>query len=133
MFRSSDNQRYEAQILHFGVFTTGIRKHSKRRFTHLLCVYQPPRILSIPRFLHALVERLPPHAPVKWKQIKKSHKKSMKTNEFRFFKSEPPTSRPPFVFNRKHSLTFVHENLIMARAFKIELSKAHSMASKSRL
>ena len=74
-----------------------------------------------------------PHMPL-WNGNKlKSHiKESMKTSEFRFFKSQPPTSLPPFVFNRKHSITFVHENCIMARAFKIQLFKAHSMASKSR-
>ena len=56
----------------------------------------------------------------------------MKTSEFRFFKSESPTSLPPFVFNRKDSLPFVHENRIMAPAFKIELSKAQSLGLKSR-
>ena len=67
------------------------------------------------------------------KTLRKSPKKSMKTSEFRVLK---PYSRLPsnsFVSNRQHPLTLIDENRIVARAFKIEISKAHSIASKSRL
>ena len=125
-----EDSRPQLSIL--GFFTTDIRKFSTTSFLRFICIYQPPCILSIAPFHHAMVERLRHTCPGELHTNKKVNKKINADKQVWLLRSRPRTSLLPFVFNRKHSFTLIYEDRIVARAFKIDLSEAHSMASKSR-
>ena len=57
--------------------------------------------------LHTLVERLPPHAPVKWKQIKKSHKRIDEHKRISFFQKRVSYLSPILCF-QSQTFNFIH-------------------------
>ena len=97
---------------------------------YYVCINFPVFFLY-PRFSNLWSRGFPAHAPVKWKQIEKSHKRIDEDKRISLFQKRVSHVSPPFISTYMHSFTVLHENPIMARASKIELSKAHSMASKS--
>ena len=120
------------QLSIMGFFTTGIRKRLTTSFSLLVCVYQPLRILAISPFLHTLVREPRRTCPCELHKIKRSNKKINEDKRISLLKASLLRLPHPLFLNRRHSFIFIHENRIMARAFKIQLSEAHSMASKSR-
>ena len=68
-----------------------------------MCVSTSPYSLYT-LILHTLVERLPPHAPVKWKQIKKSHKRIDEDKRISLFQKRVSYLSPILCFQ---SQTFI--------------------------
>ena len=84
---------------------------------YYVCINFPVFFLY-PRFFILWSSGFPAHAPVNWKQIKKSQKNSMKTSEFRFLKAS--LLRPT---NSLFSIANIHSHSSTKTASWHELAK----------
>ena len=88
MFGSSDNERFWNPVLDFGHFHQWCMKtFVEEIFVFIKCVSPGPLFFLYPCSFIPWSSGFATHAPVNWKQIKKSQKNSMKTSEFRFLKA----------------------------------------------